>query len=131
MTVRQTMGRFVAAMEREFDPMIMPRIAIQKAMSDFESKSSLESPSGYSFGSVRKTQGQAYLDNGGFVIEIHRPGCEPTGNDFDLYDERLVDFRFENDAKDLLQLEELVVGFFSEKLGLAYNQSITLTKAAA
>lgn len=45
----------------------------------------------YSFGSVRKSQGWFYKDQGGIVIEVRRPGIEPSPYAFDQFDPEAVD----------------------------------------
>lgn len=64
----------------------------------------------YSFGSVRRQQAHVYNAQleGGITIEVRRPGCESSGNDFDTWDAAAVTHVIENDG-DLSALESKVV----------------------
>ena len=57
----------------------------------------------YSFGSCRKSQGWFYKKLGGLVIEVRRPGIQPSPYAFDRFDAEAVDYVIENDGK----MEEL------------------------
>jgi len=100
MTVRQFLGRLGNALEREFGEQAMPEIALARMGPSILGPVALA----HSFGSVRKTQGITYKKHGrGIVIKITRPGVWPSGNDFDVFDEALVDLTVHNDGtlKDL------------------------------
>jgi hypothetical protein len=53
----------------------------------------------FSFGSVRRDQGAFYKAAGEtLIIGIRNPLAPPTGNEFDTFDESIVDIWIENDA---------------------------------
>ncbi len=89
MTWRQVLGRFGAQLEDLFGEFAMPMITCAP----------LDLSGGpYSFGSVRKKQGGYYRRHGGVIIEVQNPLAKPSGNDFDLYDETLVNHSIYNDG---------------------------------
>jgi hypothetical protein len=67
------------------------------------------------FPSVRKTQGITYKKHGGVVIAITRPGTEAV-NDFDRYDESLVDYWLKNDGS-MGQLIGRTIDLFEDVFG--------------
>lgn len=103
---RKLLGDFGAVLEGMFGEHIMPFIATRN----------LASSRMYSFGSVRKTQGEFYKNNNGVVIEVTRPGAEPSGYSFDTYDRSLIDLYINNDG-DLVDLERKV-GMIASIIGI-------------
>jgi len=113
---RKLLGEYGNHLEAMFGHDIMPTLAIRKAYKDYQSQisdfdastSCAHSLVGYTFGSVRRQQGKTYHAAGGVVVEITRPNNEKSGNEFDLYDERLVDYRIRNQGVSLEELEDEV-----------------------
>lgn len=98
--VRDILGEIGNAFEEKFGGDIIPLMALHH----YGMISEL-SKAGYSFGSVRRKQGHFYRRHGGMVIEIVRPGVEPSGREFDQYDPTAVDVTVLNDGT-LAQLED-------------------------
>lgn len=96
--VRKILGELGNALEAKFGPNVMPFMACNNLTEGLS----------YSFGSVRRRQGAYYQERGGIVLEITRPGVEPSGNEFDTYDTSIVDCVIENDGT-LEQLEKRVL----------------------
>jgi hypothetical protein len=89
MTWRRVLGLLGNQLEAMFGKHVMPMTACARIAAHSGS---------FSFGSVRRDQGQYYKDNGGIVIEIVNPLAVPTGNEFDEYDASIVDYSIMNDA---------------------------------
>lgn len=85
---RILLGEFGKVLEDLFGEHIMPFIATRNLYPNAR----------YSFGSVRKTQGHFFRQNGGIVIEIINPMAPPSGNAFDQYDTTAVDRTVINDG---------------------------------
>ncbi len=111
---RDLLGTLGKQLEDMFGEHIMPYIATRRCADGHS----------YSFGSVRKTQGQFFREAGGVVVGIRNPVAAPSGFDFDKFDESLVDYWIHNDAQSrglsrlegLMDLEQKVhhmMGFFS------------------
>lgn len=98
--VRDVLGEIGNAMEEKFGGDVIPLMAMQHYGLLGEI-----SRGGYSFGSVRREQGHFYRRHGGMVIEIARPGVEPSGFEFDRYDLNAVNATVWNDGS-LQQLED-------------------------
>jgi hypothetical protein len=64
-------------------------------------------PPFFLFPSVRKTQGHSYLEAGGVVIEVSRPGHVPV-NAFDRYDESAITHRLYNDGTEGMLIDEAI-----------------------
>lgn len=77
---RTALGMLGAALEELFGNDIMPWMATRD----------LDPAKSYSFGSVRMRQGHFYRRKGGMVLEVIRPGVQPSPKHFDQYDERAV-----------------------------------------
>lgn len=88
MNWRNVLGRLGKQLEDMFGEYVMPMLAT----------AALPRDGNYSFGSVRKTQGGYFKGFGGVVIGLRNPDAKPTGNDFDVFDESLVDIWIENDG---------------------------------
>ena len=95
---RDLLGSLGNSLEQLLGDQVMPFIACQ----------GLHSERSYSFGSVRKNQGEFYKSLGGVIIEVTRPGVAPSPYDFDRYDRSVIDVVIENDGS-LADLE-LAVG---------------------
>lgn len=108
---RKILGEYGAALEATFGDLATPNAALGKCFADWPEDASKWN--GYSFGSVRRGQGEAYNKRGGIVIEIDRPGVEQSGNIWDRYDQRWVNYTFINDSGSLEALEEEFVAFFT------------------
>jgi hypothetical protein len=89
MNWRQVLGELGSQLEALFGDFVMARTACARLVDQHGS---------FSFGSVRKNQGGYYKNNGGIILEIINPLAGPSGNDFDVYDQSLVDFAINNDA---------------------------------
>lgn len=105
---RKVVGEYLAALEEIFGGMTVPNWAIRQALARWDRTPPAARGLGYSFGSVRRSQGQAYREAGGFVIEIIRPGVAPTGNVWDQYEQSFVTHRIMNDGT-LSELRDKVV----------------------
>lgn len=88
MTWRQVLGELGKKLELLLGEFVMPMTACAR----------LSGPGPFSFGSVRKIQGHYFKRHGGIVIEIDNPDAKPTGNDFDVYDTSIIDYRIVNDG---------------------------------
>ncbi len=89
MTWRRVLGLLGNQYEAMFGKYVMPMTACARIA---------PLPGPFSFGSVRRDQGQYYKNNGGIIIEIVNPLAKPTGNEFDEYDASICDYRIPNDA---------------------------------
>lgn len=84
---RWFLGEMGSIIEQKFGPLAVPNDAIRKTLQLDEQTDPRFRPSGYSFGSVRRLQPRAYAAiPGSLIIEIVRPGVEPTGNVWDEYE---------------------------------------------
>lgn len=98
-TNRQLLGKLARGLETEFGEFIVPFLTVK----EFCEPSMFNR---FSFGSVRRNQGWFYKEHGGIVIEILRE--PPSGNDFDLYDQKAIDYTILNDGT-FEELENKVV----------------------
>ena len=87
-TVRQLLGDLGKRQELEHGAQFMPERAIASIAH--------ASDSFYIFPSCRMNQGLTYLNAGGIVVEVTRPGAVPY-YEFDKYDSSLVTFTIAND----------------------------------
>lgn len=85
---REILGELGNRLEAMFGEHILP----------FMSTMSLKGDGPFSFGSVRKTQGWFYKDNGGVIIGIDNPQASPSPYPFDVFDKRAVDYWINNDG---------------------------------
>lgn len=85
---RAILGLSANSLEQQFGDHILPWMALR----------GLDGHKAYSFGSVRRDQAKTYTAAGGCVIGVRRPGVGPTGNEFDRFDESLVDVWIDNDG---------------------------------
>jgi len=115
---RKIIGEYGAALETLFGPQTVPEWAVRSAQRDLRSRFvSLDVlPAGYSFGSVRRDQGITYLNTGGIVLEVTRPGIEPSGNSFDEYNKAYVTHTYDNWTLDVIDMEEDFTHFFQTVL---------------
>jgi len=104
MCVRDYLGRLGEALENEFGSWIVPEIHVRTCDPDRN----------YSFGSVRRDQGQYYRSRGGMVIEVCRMGAVPLVP-ADEYDPAGIDFTIYNDGS-LDELRKAVKGIFEVRL---------------
>lgn len=108
LTNRELLGELGNKLEEWFGDQIMPELALNHLQ-----KNGIGChPQALIFPSVRKTQGKTYIEHGGFVVEVSRPGCEPV-HDFDHYDKSLVMYNIDNSGTmgDLLgQVVDLAEG---------------------
>lgn len=86
---RELLGELGNRLEEMFGNFIMPFIATRPLNDKYS----------YSFGSVRKNQGLFYKERGGLIIGVRNPLALPSGHQFDLFDEDIVDFWIDNDAQ--------------------------------
>lgn len=114
---RDILGTLGKQLEDMFGEHIMP----------FISTRGLDGQGYYSFGSVRKTQGQFFLDNGGLVIEIVNPGAGPSPYDFDKYDSKLCQVRITNDAMYLGATKEQGIRDLEDKVNRAMLPFISVS----
>ncbi|WP_143062006.1 hypothetical protein [Faunimonas pinastri] len=85
---REILGELGNKLEGMFGEHIMPFMATR----------GLPAEGSFSFGSVRKLQGEFFRAQGGVVIEISNPLAPPSPYDFDWYSREAVNFTIENDA---------------------------------
>lgn len=111
---RKVLGEYGAILEEKFGALTMPLAALNRCEQSWPEHQSAWD--GYSFGSVRRGQAEAYAGHGGIVIEIVRPGVEHSGNIWDTYDQRWVNYTFINDSNSLETLEMEFVAFFTSIL---------------
>lgn len=83
---RKILGEIGNQLEEMFGDHIMPFMATR----------SLEPSKSYSFGSVRKNQGEFFRQAGGVVIGVRNWAVGPSPHAFDRFDEDLVDVWIEN-----------------------------------
>lgn len=88
--VRDLLGELGNMMEDTYGEFFMPEAAVREA-------NKYGYPT-FSFGSVRKTQGHFYKQQGGIVIEVIRPGVPESPYDFDKYDQNIIDHQIHNDG---------------------------------
>lgn len=88
MSIRQVLGKIGNGLENQFGPYIIPYLA------------SLRMSPGkrYVMPSVRKTQGHYWKRLGAVVLEVRNPMAGPSGNDFDVFDDSVVDGYVRNDV---------------------------------
>lgn len=129
-TVRWALGECGNVLEQLFGELVVPNWAIRAARAEYAGYgegttawTEMRRPNGFSFGSVRKTQGWAYKKAGGLVVEVVRPGQAETGYGFDLYDRTAIDFTFTNDGEGLDLLKQAVRDQFGPHLA---NRGIAL-----
>lgn len=89
MTWRRVLGLLGNQLEAMFGKYVMPMIACARLQGH---------PGPFSFGSVRRDQGQYYLNNGGIIVEIVNPLAVPTGNEFDEYEPSIATYSIPNDG---------------------------------
>lgn len=94
---RKLLGELGNSLEALLGAHIMPFMATRRLAANHS----------YSFGSVRRDQGRFYKEMDGIVVGVRRPGVGPSGNEFDQFDESLVDYWIENDG-DLQKLSDHV-----------------------
>ncbi len=116
---RKILGEYGAILEEKFGHLTMPNVALHNALKSWPEDRKFNK--GYSFGSVRRGQGEAYAKHGGIVVEIIRPGVEQSGNIWDMYDQRWVNYTFINDSNSLEALETEFVAFFTAVLDRDHN----------
>ena len=85
---RVILGEVANRLEEMFGDHIMPWIHTRK----------LDPAKRYSFGSVRRDQGLFYKQIGGVVIGIRNPLAPPSPNEFDRFDETVIDHWIDNDG---------------------------------
>jgi hypothetical protein len=114
---RDLLGTLGKQLEDMFGEHIMPYIAARRCAPHTH----------YSFGSVRKTQGHFFKQEGGVVIGVRNPLAQASGYDFDQFDESIIDYWINNDAlalgltgeaavADLTMKVHHMVGFISQGL---------------
>lgn len=108
---RVILGDYGDALEKMFGEFTIPNWAIRTALKDHRQTHS--SNIGYSFGSVRRNQGKAYLNAGGVVVEVVNPRAEPTDNIWDLYEKGNITHTLDNSGT-LDELYENTVKLFDE-----------------
>lgn len=108
---RKILGEYGAMLEHTFGRNTVPSWAVQAALRNWSVDQ--HNFQGYSFGSVRRGQGEVYRNKGGIVVEIVRPDIEHSENIWDNYDQQWVSHTFTNDAETITELEQDVVTFFS------------------
>lgn len=85
---RDLLGTFGKQLEDMFGEHIMPYLAMRNC----------DPVKHYTFGSVRKTQGEFIRSKGGVMIEVLNPLAPPSGYAFDWYDPASIDITIENDG---------------------------------
>lgn len=110
---RNVLGEYIAALESTFGEHLSPQWAVRKAR---QIKMSNPETPGFSFGSVRRSQGHYYRNLGAAVVEIVRPGTQKTGNSWDEFDQSAVTHTLLNDT-DIDGLKRAVGDMYSEILG--------------
>ncbi|AMB48289.1 hypothetical protein [Methylobacterium sp. AMS5] len=100
--IRKILGEIGNALEDKFGRNILPALAIPRAEREHPDAKA------FSFGSVRRDQGLVYRDRLGMVIGVRNPLAPPTGNEFDTFDETIVDFWIENDGVSIDNLKREV-----------------------
>lgn len=110
---RKILGEYAQSIEDKFGDQAIPNWAIRSALADWP-QDRYQGVKGYSFGSVRKKQGQAYLNRGGFVLEITRKGVEQSENIWDNHDPTLVSATYQNNTDSLEELTRDFSVFFED-----------------
>jgi hypothetical protein len=95
-THRQLCGDLGNLLEGFYGEQFMPEQTLRRLQRDTRRGFVAQVPF-FVFPSVRKTQGITYRKEGGIVIGVRRPGTSAE-NDFDRYDESLVDHWLDNDS---------------------------------
>lgn len=108
---RQFLGEMGSLIEKRFGSLTIPNAAIRQVVKNHRY---FVAPA-YVFGSVRRIQPRAYKAAGGLVVEITRPGVGPSGNLWDDYERKDINFTIANDGT-LKELEQKVREAFSPYL---------------
>lgn len=106
---RKVLGEYGYALEKTFGELTVPNYAIRKVL---KNHSRIDGPVGYSFGSVRRGQGAAYINAGGIVIEVVRSGVLESENLWDGYEQDYVSYTFRNDSDSLEEMNNRFINFF-------------------
>ena len=93
-SVRYLLGTLGDALEDYFGEFFMPYNAVRQARQVEEE----EGNRNFVFPSVRKNQGVYYKRQGGYVVEVERPGIEPSSHKFDQWNRDIVDAVIVNDG---------------------------------
>lgn len=96
--VRDILGSLGNIIEEKFGQQAIPSVSIRRAFEHWSDNKETTFHCGYSFGSVRKTQGKSYRQHDGIVVEIVREGVGPSKYDFDQYDPSYVSLTIRNPA---------------------------------
>lgn len=115
---RDILGTLGAQLEDMFGEHIMPFIATRN----------LANNGRFSFGSVRKSQGQFYRDQGGLVVEVQNPLAKDSPYAFDRFDRSYVDAVIVNDA--LTRMDPEMARFdLVAKIDTMINRLVTVGRA--
>ena len=87
-THRQLAGHLGNLLEQFYGEQFVPEQTLRRLL---KHTPELDGAPFYVFPSVRRTQGITWRNAGGMVVAIERPGLKFSGNDFDAFDESLVD----------------------------------------
>jgi hypothetical protein len=110
---RKALGEYGNLLEAMFGENIIPEIACREIQQHFQESRDIRTLHSiergvYSCASVRRKQGVTYKKYGGIVVEVIRPGVEPTGNEFDEYDQSLVDVTLLNKGNTVEEFERQI-----------------------
>lgn len=113
--VRQLLGDLGVDVEARHGAEYIPENAIGQARA-FYLATGTPMPA-FSFGSVRRNQGNVYRRHGGIVIGVRREGYTAQ-YDFDIYDESLVDLWIDNDAPSAEAFQQKVIAVLDSIFGV-------------
>lgn len=106
--VRKILGDLGNLLESHYGESMMPWAAMREAQKFVDKHLGAR----FVYPSCRKTQGKYYKEAGGLVIEVIRPGIEPSVYEFDQYDPTYIDHTIHNDGT-LQDLEKSVAAFIN------------------
>lgn len=95
-----------------FEEMFGEKVLAYAAMNSVKDQDGL-----FSYGSVRKSQPQAYRERDGIVVEVVNPNAGESGNTFDNYDKSSVTHTIFNDGYSLEALRQAALQTLSQALG--------------
>lgn len=117
-TVRKAIGDMGKALETRYGEFCTPFLAMRSVEQARAANPDLKL---FVFSSVRMRQPWFYRERGAVVIEVHRPGNEPSPYDFDQWDKNSVHLRIINNGtvEELRSIAQSVAFWLMGEVALA------------